>query len=249
MDKHVNAIDTHVHLEEIPDVACALSEARTAGVVAVVAVGMDMASNLRVMELAKEYPGYVLPAVGLHPCNLHQVEIDSCLQWVEERLAECVALGEVGLDYKAKVPRQLQYRVFAQLLARAHEKDRPVIVHARYSHARSFEMVREAYISRAVFHWYSGPLDVLDHLLASGYYISVTPALAYSDQHRKAAVRAPLEQILVETDTPVEYRGKLSRPVDVLTTLDLLGRLRDMETQEVARITLENARRFFGVQQ
>jgi TatD DNase family protein len=249
MDKGCITMDTHAHLEEITDVADALAEARSAGVAAIVAVGMDMASNLRVMELAQEYPGFVLPAVGAHPCNLQAEVADSCCSWVEEHLPQCAALGEVGLDYKVKVPRQLQYEVFARLLASACEADRPVIVHARYSHVRALEMVRKARIVQAVFHWYSGPSDVLDHLLADGYYISVTPALAYSEAHQQAAVRAPLEQILVETDTPVEYQGKISRPVDVITTVKLLGQLRGISMQETAHITLENARRFFRIKQ
>ena len=108
-------------------------------------------------------------------------------------------------------------------------------------------MVKEASILRAVFHWYVGTADVLDHLLENGYYISVTPALAYSDAHREAAARAPLDRILVETDTPVEYQGKISRPVDVINTVELLAQVRGIQPQEAARITLENARRFFRI--
>jgi len=248
MEQRFITMDTHAHLEEVPDVAAALSQARRVGVAAVVAVGMDMASNLKVMEFASEYPGFVLPAVGAHPCNLRAEEVDSCLSWVEEHLPQCVALGEVGLDYKVKVPRQLQYGVFARLLALAREADKPVIVHARYSHVRALEMVRDANISRAVFHWYTGSSDVLDDLLAEGYYISVTPALAYSQPHREAAVQAPIERILVETDTPVEYQGKISSPADIVSTVQLLGELRGMPVQETAGVTLQNARRFFGIQ-
>lgn len=249
MEKRIITMDTHAHLEEIPDVADALSEARAAGVAAVVAVGMDMASNLRAMQLAKDYPGFVLPAVGAHPSNLHQEDVNSCLSWIKDHLPRCVALGEVGVDYKARAPRVLQYSVFARLLAVAYEAEKPVIVHSRYSHATTLQMVREARILRAVFHWYSGPSDVLERLLADGYCISVTPALAYSQAHRHAAATSPLEQILVETDSPVEYQGKVSRPVDVLMTVELLAQLRGMEAEEVARITLKNARRFFKIKE
>ena len=108
-------------------------------------------------------------------------------------------------------------------------------------------MVREAGVERAVFHWYSGPLEVLDGILADGYHVSATPALAYSPPHRTAIERTPLERILIETDAPVVYQGKVSEPADVRTTLQELSRLRHISEKELARITTDNARRFFGI--
>ena len=56
-----------------------------------------------------------------------------------------------------------------------------------------------------------------------------------------------IEQILVETDSPVEYQGKVSEPADLTITLRELSRVKAMPTEEVRRITTSNARRFFGI--
>jgi hypothetical protein len=65
----------------------------------------------------------------------------------------------------------------------------PVLVHSRFSQKRCLQMLQDARIAKAVFHWYSGPLDMLDQILHAGYYVSATPALAYSPPHQAALDR------------------------------------------------------------
>ena len=108
-------------------------------------------------------------------------------------------------------------------------------------------MVRDSGIEKAVFHWYTGSLEILEKIIGDGYYISATPALAYSPPHQAAMKAAPLERILVETDSPVEYQGKVSEPADLIMTLRELSNLKDMESEEVQRITTANAKRFFDI--
>ena len=68
-------IDTHAHLEEIEALDQTLTEARSAGVIAIVAVGSDYESNEKVLALAEVYRGFVYPALGLHPWNLAGADI------------------------------------------------------------------------------------------------------------------------------------------------------------------------------
>jgi TatD DNase family protein len=240
-------IDAHAHLNDLEGIDEVLRQARAAGVHHVVAVGMDHASNEQTLALAQLFPGQVWPAVGYHPWSLQAEQVPGTLEQIRTHLDRCVALGEVGLDYKVKVPKPLQHDVFASLLDIAVQQDRPVIIHCRFSHSRTYAMVRAAGVRQAVFHWYSGPLDILDAILSDGYHISVTPALAYSPPHRKAAERAPIEQVLVETDTPVSYRGRVSQPAHLLKTIEWLGRIKKIPDHEAARITAGNARRFYGI--
>ncbi len=240
-------IDAHAHLNEIEALGEALAEARRVGVAQVVAMGMEMLSNEQNLHLAAQYPGQVRPALGYHPWSLEAERVDATLAHIRQHLPQCVALGEVGLDYKVKVPKKLQQEVFARLLEIAAEQDKPAVVHCRFSHRRAHAMVRAAGLRRAVFHWYSGPLDVLDAILADGYCISTTPALAYSPPHRAAAQHAPLDRILVETDTPVRYQGRPSRPADLLQTIEQLSRLKQIPMEETARTTAGNARRFYDL--
>ncbi len=240
-------IDCHAHLNEIEEVDQALRRAQEVGITGIVAVGMDAASNRATLDLHRRYPHLVWPAVGYHPWSITPEGIEENLAFIAEHLGMCVALGEVGLDYQAKAKKKVQQQVFAALLELAARHQRPVIIHTRFSQARAHRMVKEAGVSRAVFHWYSGPLEVLAEILAEGCFISATPALAYSPPHQAAVLAAPLSRILIETDAPVEYQGKVSEPADLWTTARELSRLKGIELSRVIEVTTANAREFFGL--
>jgi TatD DNase family protein len=240
-------IDTHVHLDMIPSVRTAVEKARAAHISKIVAVGMNLSSNQKTLDLAGRFPGVVLPAIGYHPWAIVEEDMDETVRFVDTHLAACIALGEVGLDYKIKIKKRIQQQVFESLLALAAKHQKPVNVHSRYSFERAHAMLRQAGIEKAVFHWYSGPLDILDRIIDSGYFISATPALAYSSRHRAAVERAPMNQILIETDAPEKYQGEVSEPATLLTTLGQLAQLKKLTTPETARVTTGNARYFYGL--
>jgi len=242
-----NLIDAHAHLNAVEQSDRAIRAAGSVGVTRIVAVGMDLKSNQETLHLAARYPRAVLPAIGYHPWMISPEAVEETLAFIQDNLIDCVALGEVGLDYKVKVKKKLQQEVFARVLSIAVEVKKPVIVHSRFSYERSFQMVSSAGIARAVFHWYSGPLDILERIIENGYYISATPALGYSRFHQAAVKKAPLERILVETDSPVDYKGKTSEPAHLIDTLEALRRVKKRPLDEVAAVTAENARRFFGL--
>ncbi|MEM4724800.1 MAG: TatD family hydrolase, partial [Candidatus Hadarchaeum sp.] len=158
-------IDCHAHLEEVPNLDQELKSAKEKGVAAIIAVGSDLYSNISVQQISEHYPNYVYPALGLHPWNLDR--IDETIQIIEKNIERCVALGEVGLDFKYQTPKELQVKAFARILELAERYDKPVIIHSRWAWREAFEMVKKAEIRRAVFHWYSGPLDVLQEILVN----------------------------------------------------------------------------------
>lgn len=238
-------IDGHAHLNEIQDIEQSLQRARKAGISGIVAVGMDIESNRETLSLARRFPHFVHPAIGYHPWSITPEGIDENLSFIESNIGSCVAMGEVGLDYGARAKKKIQQEVFGKILDMAGRHDKPVIIHSRYSHQRTCSMAREAGIKRAVFHWYSGPTDVLESILGSGYFISATPALAYSPRHQDAVRIAPLEQTLIETDSPVVYQGKTSEPADLVITLRELSRIKNLAPEEVARITTANTEAFY----
>ena len=240
-------IDAHAHLDGLVDLIESIQEAKTAGVIGIIAVGMDVESNKRVLQIAEANPGHVYPALGYHPWEIKEEEVEANLSFIRDYVRKGMALGEIGLDYKIKVKKELQWRVFGEILDIALESNKPVIVHCRFSHRRAFEMVKEGKIKRAVFHWYSGPVDLLDKILLMGYFISATPALVYSPPHRAAIQRAPIERILLETDTPVSYQGREARPKDVRISLGEVAKLKRLEPSDVAVQTTANASEFFQI--
>jgi len=248
-------IDTHAHLEEIEDLSGAIERAGKTGVFSVIAVGMDYESCRHVLEISGKYDRTVVyPALGIHPWKLKASQMDLTLRFIEEHMDRAVAVGEIGLDYWLKEVRKdtskkdLQKEVFKRLLDLGKLYKKPALVHGRGAWEDCFRLTVDVGIQKAVFHWFSGPLEILDRLLNQGYLISATPAVAYSDKHREAVSHTPLESLLLETDSPVEYQGKESQPGDVFKTLEAVAALKGVKKEEVADITTRNALKFFDLE-
>jgi TatD DNase family protein len=108
-----------------------------------------------------------------------------------------------------------------------------------------FGIIREAGVRRAVFHWYTGPSDLVREIVAAGYYVSATPSLRRSPPHREGIRQAPLERILVETDCPVIHGDRESRPSDVIATVEEVAGIKGMPVDETAGMIFNNTLDFF----
>jgi TatD DNase family protein len=248
-------IDTHAHLDEIENPEQAITQAKEAGVVGIIAVGQDLASNRKTLEIAARYPGLVYPALGYHPWNIKETEIDANLEYINANIDKAVGIGEVGLDYHKRVralaDKDLQQKVLRELLKIAKDNDKPALIHSRYAWRDAFDLVKEAGLTKAVFHWYTGTSSVLRDIIDSGCYISVTPAVEYHEEHRRAVKETPLAQLLLETDCPVTYaRGRegefKASPTDAARSLKGAALLKGLSEAEIAAKTTENARRLLG---
>ena len=249
-------IDTHAHLEEIGDVEQAITEAKLANIIAIIAVGSDYESNQKVLTLAQVYKDFVYPALGLHPWNLKGAGIDHNLEFIEAHIHKAVGIGEVGLDYDKRVrvraEKDLQMHVLGQALRIGKTYNKPVIIHSRYAWRDSLSLVDEAQIEKVVFHWYTGTSSVLRDIISHGYFISATPAVEYHEEHKRAVKEIPLERLLLETDSPVVYRRGTefeyeSRPAHILRVLRGVSRLTGVDEAQIAELTTGNARKLFGL--
>jgi len=253
--KRETYVDTHAHLSELKDKEGVIQRAKEAGVEAIIAMGTNLASSVATIEWAEKYQGFVHPAIGIHPTEFLNDDVPETLRYIQENISKVVAVGEIGLDYwdkaarKDEAVRERQRDTYIKQLQIAREHDLPASVHGRGSWQDALDLAVAHGPERIVFHWYSGPLDILDSLLDSGYYISATPAAEYSKDHRAALEHAPLESILVETDCPVYMRNRKrgSEPMDVTITVKALAKLKDTTTEEVALATTRKAREIFRI--
>ena len=246
-------VDSHAHLEELGDLGSAIERAKQSGVVAIVAVGSDYESNHQVLEIAGKYQGFVHPALGLHPGRLNEdlLSLERHLQFIEDNLSVAVAVGEVGLDYHKRVVgaagKDLQQKVLGTILALAKRCGKPAIIHSRYAWRDSFELTKKASLEKAIFHWYTGPTNVLREILEQGYFVSATLAVEYHAEHRRAVKEVPLENLLLETDCPVVYQGHQAEPADVSRALQATAEMKGLSPDFVAEKTTENALRLFRI--
>ena len=251
--------DTHAHYDaeqfdaDRDEVLASLPEN---GVALVVNPGCDIPTSRKALELAKRYD-HVYAAVGYHPENCapyKEQELDILRELASHE--KVVAIGEIGLDYywEENPPKELQQEVFRAQMALARELSLPVIVHDREAHADSLAIIREFPEVKGVFHCFSGSAEMAKELIKLGWMISFTGVLTYKNARKavEAAEAVPIEAIMIETDAPymapVPHRGKRCDSSLVRHTCERLAEIKGLSAEECARITLENGKRFFRIE-
>jgi TatD DNase family protein len=249
--------DTHAHLywsSYDGDRALVLERARQAGVERMVIVGTDLSTSRAALDLCRDRAG-LYPTAGLHPHDAATFT-DETRAEIRELCsrAECVGVGETGLDYfKEFSPRAAQRESFAWHLALARELDKPVIVHCRDAHEDTVELLRSVPGVRGVMHCYTMGEAELPPYLELGFYISFSGVVTYpkNETNRAAARAVPLDRLVVETDSPFlapqGHRGSRNEPAFVRRVLEEIARVREHDVEDLARQTSANAARLFGL--
>lgn len=250
--------ETHAHYDDEQfdaDRDELLSSLADGGVGLVVNPSVTAENAKKVLAMAEQYP-FFYAAVGVHPEN--------CANYDENELAalrelaqhpKCVAIGEIGLDYywEENPPREFQQRVFREQMALARELHLPVIVHDREAHADSLTIVKEFPEVKGVFHCYSGSAEMAKELLKLGWMISFTGVVTYKNARKtvETAEVVPLDRLMIETDapymSPVPRRGTRNDSRNLIYIAEKLAEIKGISTEEMIRITEENAKRFFGI--
>jgi Mg-dependent DNase len=120
-----------------------------------------------------------------------------------------------------------------------------VNVHAPDAWTDAVEELRRADVGRALIHWYTGPLDLLETIRDLGYYISINPVLTIQKKHQVAAKAADRRIVLVESDGPYEYRGMRLAPPAIRKTVEKLAELWETTQVYVVEVVENNAARLW----
>jgi TatD DNase family protein len=248
--------DTHLHLS--PEVAAApfFTAARSRGVALFLVAGTSSEDGAFVCSLADPDMG-VYAAVGVHPHSAKEFQ-DSDLSLFRDWLAlpGVVAVGEVGLDFHYDFsPRLDQERVFAVFLELAAELRKTVVIHCREAFAQCHKLVKD-YFPRGlpfVVHSFTGTVSEAEKWLELDAYLSFNGMVTFkkADNIRAALAAVPHNRLLLETDSPylapVPYRGKSNTPAYLPEIADRVAQELDMECEQLAKLTTDNARRLFSI--
>lgn len=249
-------IDSHCHLDfkqyrgrqdEI------IKNALAAGVHTMVNVGVDLQSSINSVEMAHKYDS-IYATVGVHPhdATTYSDEVEEeLLRLMEDR--KVVAVGEIGLDFfRDFSPRNVQRKVFRRQLEIAVDRQLPVVIHTRASFRETSEIVREfsSRLAGGIFHCFPGTLAEAHKLINLGFKVSFGGKITRpGDESAKVAAEAPIEHILLETDspylTPVPVREKINQPANVRYIRDRLAELKNISIEEVETITDRNSQKFY----
>lgn len=247
-------IDSHCHLD-FPkfnrDRTETILRAREAGVVGMINSGISQKGNRMSLELAEKYED-IHATLGLSPDIGREgtdKEIDVILAQIEANAEKAVAIGEAGLDFqdcKTNEERERQTAAFKKVIELAKNLDKPLVVHARLAEAEVLNLVKD--VNTVIYHCYSGSLEIMREIVDMGYYISLATLVCFSEHHQSLAAEVPLESLLLETDSPyLSSRKGRNEPAFIVDSVPVVARLNDVEPEEIAKQTTENARRIFNI--
>ena len=228
--------------------------------------GTDAKSNKFSLELAKQY-AKIYAALGLHPTviiNMPASEIESQIGKIEKFLADknVVAIGEVGLDFawikKRKNFEELkkkQEKYFLKFIEISKEYEMPLIIHSRWAAEKVLSLLLEARAEKVMLHAFNTSLKTATLAIENGFYISIGTNVLYADYMQRFASNLPLENILLETDSPYMLRVKKNNewvlernePKNILLAVEKISQLRNLSQAEIIKKTNLNVDKLFKI--
>ena len=245
-------IDIHCHCNLYLAIDEIIKDAENQGVKKIICVGMSAFGLERVLEISNQYH-QIYPALGIHPEEVRlnkniKNQLDSITDFIRNSKESICAIGEIGLDHhfiKEKELYPIQKVTFDKMLALAQELELPVNLHTKGAEKLIFESLPSYKLTNINIHWYSGPETYLKEGIDRGYYFSITPAIKYSPAVKKVVLNVDKEHLLLESDGPVEYSGKIGTPAMIREVLNLISKFKEIPVDELEYQIEKNTRSIF----
>jgi len=233
-------IDAHAHLDRYDtSIEAILSEIEQHQILTI-SNSMCPADYSRNLDIATRSK-LVVPTFGIHPWEAPKY-VDRFDAFAND-IAASPMIGECGLDYffvKDQSEYAAQRQVFERLLRTAVDQDKVVTVHTKGAEKDVLKSLDSFPVRRAIIHWYSGPLELVEQFLSRGYHFTVGVEVLKSEEISALAGKLPLERLLTETDNPGGYHwltGVAGTPNVLLRVIATLADIRvttpDRITQQV----------------
>lgn len=254
----LDLVDSHCHLD-FPDLIAEtdaiIARARAAGVNRMVTICTRLRNEPRVRALAEAHPE-VFYAAGTHPMSAAEEPLTSVEDLVTlSRHPRLVGIGETGLDYHyaadSKPIQQTSLRIHIEA---AQETGLPLIIHSRDADQDMETILAEGMAVKpyaCVMHCFTSGPRLAEAALDMGFALSISGIAAFpkSQDLRDIFARAPLDRLLLETDSPYlappPYRGKRNEPAYVAHTARALAPAFGLSLEAFAAQTTANFDRIF----
>lgn len=252
-----NITDVHAHYDEKVfdnNRDTLLNDMHNNGISFIINSGSDIASSIRSINLAKQYP-FVYASVSVFPLSVY----DAPQNWLQqiEKLSQndkVVAIGEIGLDYRfEEKDKQKQIEFYLKQLQLAQKLNLPVVIHDCGGADQDILDGLTKYPVKAMIHRYFSEMNFTKQFLDKGVYLGIGPAITYDDAtHVKQAIKQmDLKQLLLETDAPFlptkKFEGQPANSLMIDEVVNEIARIRNMNPQQIADIAYENAGNFFNI--
>ncbi|MDO3721184.1 TatD family hydrolase [Marinobacter sp. chi1] len=250
-------IETHCHLDYLKDrpLEETLEQAQRVNIEKVITIAVSPDNLAQVRELSQIAP-WVYGTQGIHPHDAEsysdEVEAEIRQHASDEKI---VAVGEIGLDYfYDNADRGVQKEVFRRQLQIACDHDQPVVIHSRDADDDTITILGEfedTLKRRGVIHSFTSGPGLAQYALDQGWCLGFNGITTFNkaENVRDIVRMAPIEQILLETDspflTPVPYRGRENAPFYLPFVAEKIAEVKELPLEQVIKQTYQNSLRTF----
>tara|TARA_Y100000816_G_scaffold219151_1_gene164156 strand:- start:998 stop:1756 length:759 start_codon:yes stop_codon:yes gene_type:complete len=249
-------IDSHCHLDHEPlvqNIHDVLSRCKKEGISKVLTISTTLSGFPKILDIINK-DKMIFGTFGIHPheTNTDQLSKDEIINNVKSN-DKIIGVGETGLDfYYNNSDKDKQIKSFNNHIDAALELNIPLIVHSRNAEDETYEILKNSDKNlKILMHCFTGSLPFALKLMKLNSYFSASGIITFknSTDLQNTFKELPVERLLIETDSPFlapePMRGKKNEPSFVRYTLKKLSELKNVEAEELDKITTDNFNRLF----
>ena len=254
-------IDSHCHLdyENLYDQLDKVVErAKNNKVEYLLTICTTLTSFEKIKLIINNYKN-IYGTIGIHPHETKNfINLDSKLiSNLKKKYKKIIGVGETGLDfYYNHSDKVIQKKIFIEHIAAASELDIPIIVHSRNAEAETVDILKSEQRNsnlKILLHCFTGTSSFAKKLLDLNSYISLSGIITFNNSQElsKTVSNIPLENLLVETDSPylapLPHRGKPNEPSYIIHTIDKLSQIKNVSKETIMLYTTKNFKKLFNL--
>ena len=224
---------------------------------AVVTCCADPKDWKRTKEIVEKNKGFVFATAGVHPEFIKDIpseEIKAFFDVIRKEAKEknIVGIGEQGLDFywiKESVFRDKQKELFIKFLKLSKELDLTAVIHSRDASLDTIVILEQQGMKgrKVLLHMFPDH-KLVGKIIENGWYVSVGPGIQKSKGIRKLVRDLPLNQIVLETDSPwFGENGERGLPTNVIRAAAKIAEIKKISIEEVEKQTDKNAITLFNL--
>ena len=250
-------IDSHCHLDHetiFNNLDEILLRSKSVGIEKLLTICTTDKNFSNIIDLIKR-DMMIYGTYGIHPHETSNSKISSkdIIKNVRKN-KKIVGVGETGLDfYYNNSDKESQINSFLEHIEASIELSVPLIIHSRNAEKETYKILSKYKNSKLkiLMHCFTGSLDFAKKLLNLNAYFSASGIITFkkSQDLQKTFKEIPTEKLLVETDSPFlapdPLRGKKNEPSFIIHTLKKLATIKNIDTENLDKITTENFNKLF----
>ena len=248
-------VDVHAHLDlyEPKEIEGIINRAKKKNVKYLLTSGLNIETNQLALDFSKKYD-IVQASLGIYPPDAlnretkekKEFNLDKELEFIKKNKNNFISIGEIGLDYLVEPNKELQKKVFTNILELAEKLKKPVIIHSRKAEKDCVDIL-ENYKLKIIMHCFNGNFKLVKKIQENDWSFSIPTNIVRLLHFQNIVQQVSINQLLTETDAPFlsPYRDKKNESSFIVETIKKVSEIKKTTKKEVEDKIYNNFKKIF----